>query len=218
VHGINAISFNFEQLIELTRVSAAIAKQAAPRSTVLIDLVNPWGDYYARNQRTIPPVLYAEMAVQSGVNFDAFGLQCYFGVGAEGMYMRDIFHISSMLDRFGQLGRPLHITGMSAPSAMTSDPQDAWKGRLMPESGGQWHKPWTEELQRAWMRRVYHIALSKPFIDAIAWRDYCDGGAHVLPHGGLLRRDISGKPSLEELATIRRELIDTEPRPEAAVS
>ena len=111
IHADNCFSFNFEQLMELTRMSTVIAKQLAPRSTVVVDLITPWGEYYAGNQRTIPPMLYAEMLVQSGVNFDAFGLQCYCGVGVEGHYVRDLFQISSLLDRFASLGKPVHQIG-----------------------------------------------------------------------------------------------------------
>ncbi len=34
--------------------------------------------------RTIPPLLYADMVVQSGTNFDGIGLQFYFGLGDDG--------------------------------------------------------------------------------------------------------------------------------------
>ena len=41
-------------------------------------------------------MLFADMAVQSGVNFDAFGLQFYFGVPIDGMYVRDASTIHSL--------------------------------------------------------------------------------------------------------------------------
>ena len=219
VSGLHAgccFSFNFEQLIELTRTTVAAAKQLSPSSTAVIDLVAPWGEYYALNQRTIPPMLYAEMAMQSGIHFDAFGVQCYMGVGADGMYVRDIFHLSSMLDRFSAFGKPVHITGIGVPSGTEPDPQDAWQGRIAPQTGGTWHMPWSEDLQKAWMRRVYHIALSKPYIDCISWRDFSDAADHYLPHGGLLRQDGSPKPALAELRTIRDDVRGGE-KPTAAV-
>jgi GH35 family endo-1,4-beta-xylanase len=213
IHADSCFSFNFEQLIELTRVSTAIGKQMAPRSQIIVDLVMPWGEYYAANQRTIPPMLYAEMIVQGGINFDAFGVQFYSGVGVEGMYVRDIFQVSSMLDKFAVYGKPLHITGVSTPSSTSNDPKDAWKGQHSPTTGGAWHKDWSEELQRAWMRRVYHIALSKPFIDGITWRDLGDDSAHYVPHGGLLRADGTPKPAFEELLALRREICSPEKGP-----
>lgn len=206
IHGENCFSFNFEQLMELTRMSTAVTKQLAPRSTTVVDIATPWGEYYARNQRTIPPMLYAEMITQSGVNFDAFGLQCYFGAGVESMYVRDIFQVSSMLDRFAAFGKPVHLTAVQVPSNTASDPTDAWSGQYPVASGGAWHREWSEETQRAWMRRVYHIALSKPFIEAITWRHMADGANGCIPNGGLLANDGTPKPAFSELLALRKEL------------
>lgn len=220
VSGLHAgccFSFNFEQLIELTRTTIGTAKQLSPSSAAVIDIVSPWGEYYATNQRTIPPMLYAEMAMQSGIRFDAFGLQCYMGVGADGMYVRDIFHFSSILDRFSGFGKPVHITGIGVPSGITKDANDAWQGRHAVTAGGAWHLDWSEDLQKAWMRRAYHIALSKPYIDAITWRDFSDACGHYLPHGGLMRPDGAPKPALRELKSIQEE-ISGQQRSEATLS
>jgi hypothetical protein len=206
IHADNCFNFNFEQLMELTRMAATLTKQLSPRSTTIIDLVAPWGEYYARNQRTIPPMLYADMAVQSGINFDAFGLQFYFGVAREGMYLRDLMQVSSMIDRFGALGKSIHITALQVPSASTPDPWDAWGGTVSVEDGGYWHEPWTEDRQSLWFRDFTRIALSKPFVETITWRDLADYEGHYLPHGGLLNRDLSPKKAYSELIRIRRSL------------
>ncbi len=206
VHTNDCFSFNFEQIMELTRLSAAVGKKLAPRGTVVVDIVSPWGEYYSGNQRSIPPMLYAEMVMQSGVNFDAFGLQCCFGVAREGLYVRDTFQISSLLDRFACLGKPVHLTSVQVPSDITADETDAWGGKHSIEDGGQWQTPWSENTQRAWLRSVYDIAMSKPFVEAITWRDFSESNGHYLPHGGLLRKDETPKPAFKELIAIRKEL------------
>lgn len=206
IHADNCFNFNFEQLMELTRMSATLTKQLSPRSITIIDLIAPWGEYYARNQRTIPPLLYADMAVQSGINFDAFGLQFYFGVGRDGMYVRDLMQISAMIDRFALLGKPLHITALQAPSATGPDEGDAWGGNASVDSGGYWRERWDESTQANWLRDFVRIALSKPFVESIAWRDLADSEGHYLPHGGLLNRDLSPKKAYGELLKIRRSI------------
>ncbi|MFQ5489226.1 MAG: endo-1,4-beta-xylanase [Phycisphaerae bacterium] len=207
IHAVNGISFNFEQLMELTRMAAAVTKQMLPKSLTILDLVAPWGEYYARNQRTIPPMLYADMAIQSGINFDAFGLQCYFGVGADGMYVRDMFQISSMIDRFTSRGKPVHITGVQVPSDSAVDKGDAWEGALSVTNGGNWWAEWSENLQSKWLRFFYEIALSKPMVDTITWRDLADAPPHHLPHGGLLRADLTAKPAYKQLQAIRKAVV-----------
>ena len=207
VHAINCISFNFEQLMELTRMAAAVTKQLQPKSLTIIDLVSPWGEYYARNQRTIPPMLYADMAVQSGITFDAFGVQLYFGLGIDGMFVRDMFQISSLIDRFASRGKPLHITGVQVPSSTAVDQGDAWGGTVSVGEGGHWWEEWSEELQSRWLRSFYEVALSKPMVDTVTWRALSDTGKHFLPHGGLLHRDLTPKSAYKQLQALRKSIM-----------
>jgi len=205
LHAENGLSFTFEQLMELTRMSAAVAKQIAPRCTAIIDLIAPWGEYYARNPRTIPPMLYAEMIVQSGVNFDAFGLQFLFGLGVDGMYVRDMFQISALLDRFSGVGKPLHVTAVQAPSDVTPERDDAWGGEKDPRDGGAWNDDWSETVQAEWLQAFYEIALSKPFVESVSWSSLADGPGRIIPHGGLLRRDLVPKPAFDRILKLRSE-------------
>ena len=114
LHADGVLGFKFEQIIELTRLAVTTVRQAAPKSQIVLDLAQPWGEYYARNQRTVPPLLYAEMAVQSGIRFDAYGLQFVYGVDSEGFHLRDMLQISSMIDRLASYGKPIHVTAIGA--------------------------------------------------------------------------------------------------------
>lgn len=205
IHATNCFTFNFEQLMELTRMTAALTKQLCPRGTAIIELVAPWGEYYARNQRTIPPTLYADMAVQSGINFDAFGLKCLFGLAMDGMYVRDMFQVSAMLDHYCKLGKPLHITGVEVPSSTERRPSDVESGASAVD-GGMWHEPWSEEIQARWLRQFAEIALSKSAIETIAWQEFVDHQDQMIPHGGLLREDLTPKTTYDRLVAMRSEL------------
>ncbi len=201
IHAAQNFSFNFEQLMELTRMATAITKQLAPRSVTIVDLVAPWGEYYARNQRTIPPMLYAEMAVQSGINFDAFGLQFHFGGASETSMARDLFQVSSMIDRFSSMGKPLHITAVGVPSGVPA------AERALAAKAGYWHEDWSESTQSRWLRAFYEIALSKPFVDTVTWRDLCDNDRSPVPMGGLVRPDLNPKPAYNDLIALRNEIL-----------
>lgn len=211
LHGDNALSFPFEQVMELTRVAVSTVKQLAPKAITIVEIVEPWGEYYARKARTVPPVMYAEVLLQSGINFDAFGLRFPMGMPTRGGYARDLFQISSMIDRFSTLGKPLHITGFGAPSSFLIDPRDCTSGQMEPIVAGSWRNGWSEPLQAIWAGHLVRIALSKPYVENLIWEDLADSVPHVVPHGGVLRQDGSAKPIVDELLAVRRQLMPGKP-------
>ena len=208
VSGINAenpFKFSFEQLIELTRVAALATKRLVPRCIATIELVQPWGEYRAKNMQTVPAAMFADMAVQSGVNFDALGVRLHFGIGRDGLFVRDFFQISSLLDEFASLGKPLRITGVEVPSNIKADPSDAWGGSLTTKTGGYWRRPWDDDLQAEWLQKFVQLAISKPFVESICWTDLSDAHPHNLPHSGLLRADYSPKPAYKVLLKLAKQ-------------
>ena len=203
LHAYNNFNLSFEQIMELTRMCCQLTKRLAPRSQVMIDLVMPWGEYYARNSRTIPPLLYADMAVQSGIKFDAFGVRLHMGVPKDGNYVRDLMQISALLDEFVTLRKPLHITACSVPSDMAGDIRDTWNGELNSGQAGRWHAPWSQRLQAEWLQAFYRICISKPFVESICWRDLGDDGPHHLPHSSLCTDEDNPKLAFKELRNFR---------------
>jgi len=190
-------SFTFDQLMDLTRMTVGLVKKINPAARTMIELTQPWGEYYATNQRSIPPLLYAEMIVQSGITFDIFGLQLRFGMPREGCWQRDLFQISSLLDRFSSLGKPVMISGLQVPS-QPGDP-----------ACGQWRKSWSEALQSKWLEAITDIALSKPFVEAICWHELTDSTSQkTIPSGGLIGTDLSPKPAFKTWASLRRALVN----------
>ena len=190
VHAQNTFRFTFEQIMELTRIACLLVKQMSPRSPSIIGITLPWGEYYAVDPRSIPPMLYAEMAVQSGINFDAFGVEIRFGSGEPGHYARDLMQVSSLLDRFGGLGKPLHITAAGIPSAGGN------------KSDGHWRDTWSDDVQADWVRQFYRIALSKPFVETVTCARLADG----TDQDGVINVDCSHKPAYREILNLKREI------------
>jgi hypothetical protein len=55
------------------------------------------------------------------------------------------------------------------------------------------------------MEAVYHLALSKPFVESIAWADLAD--LHpLLPGGGLLDDVLQPKPAFVRLQQMRERI------------
>jgi hypothetical protein len=113
-----------------------------------------------------------------------------------------LFQLSCLLDRFSTLGRPVFVTAMSCPGRATPDANDASEGRLNPSLGGRWHRPWDPNLQAEWMAAVYELALSKPFVESIAWGNLADMSP-TLPGGGLLDDMLKPKSAFTKLQEMR---------------
>jgi hypothetical protein len=75
-------------------------------------------------------------------------------------------------------------------------------GRLDPVAGGRWRRPWDPQLQAEWMEAVYRVALSKPFVESVAWANLADMG-QTLPAGGLLDDMLQPKPVFKRLHDLR---------------
>ncbi|HZL35185.1 MAG TPA: endo-1,4-beta-xylanase [Tepidisphaeraceae bacterium] len=200
-----AFSLTFEQVIELTRLLVSQVKTLIPNAPTMITITHPFGEYHARAKPSVPPLFYAEMVAQAGISFEAFALEVEMGVPRPGHFTRDLFQLSSLLDKFSTLGRPVFLTAVGAPGRATSDPGDTSGGQLDPSAAGRWRKPWDPHLQADWMEAVYNLALSKPFVESIAWADLAD--IHPsLPAGGLLDDMLRPKPAFQRLQSMREKL------------
>jgi hypothetical protein len=207
LNALNTFNLSFDQIMELTRTCCQLVKTLAPDTTALIDIAMPWGEYYARNQRTIPPLLYADMTYQSNIKFDAFGVQVSMGVPSDGHYVRDLLRLSALLDEFQPHGKDLYVTAAGVPSADTRDQTDASGGQKSPSHAGSWHGPWDQPRQARWLQMLVRLAMSKSYVKGICWRDVADIPGHYLPHGGLCTHDLRSKLAWKEMRAIREAMI-----------
>ena len=211
LHANNCFKFSFEQIVELSRSATMAAKRAAARSLVLIELTEPWGEYYSRNPRTVPPLIYADAVYQSGVQLDGFSVQMNFGCPYESMRTRDLLEVSVMLDRFANLGKPVHLSNVQVPSTFC-EASDA-KGQDNREAC-YWREKWNEEVQAQWLESFYRVAFSKPFVETISWHDLADREGQVRNSGGLVNKDLEQKPAFETLCRLKQDWVQTKEQPE----
>jgi len=199
VTGLNAFNhfgFSFEQILEMTRAATMAVKAGGNRGVKIVELVNPWGEYYAHAPDTIPPLVYVDMVVQSGISFDAFGLQLRFGRNQNGMHVRDMMQISDVLEYFGAVAKPLYITEAEVPGANGMGAED-------PNAAGIWHEQWSEQQQCKWIQQFYKIALSKPFVDTVTYARLADDNAGLLTGSGLFTKDLKPKQSFQVLQSLK---------------
>ena len=209
LHVNDHFTFNFEQLMDLTRMATMLVRKIQPAARLLVELRQPFGEYYATNQRSIPPMMYADLLVQSGIGFDAFSLHLPMGQAQPGQFARDLMQISNLIDQFGQFGKPLLIT-LGAPSEPVTSamlPADK-QGRPADDNAGHWRRPWSGVVQSHWLEAVFQIAMSKPFVESVAWQELVDHPNIELPLSGLVNEALVPKESLGRMASFRKHLTD----------
>jgi hypothetical protein len=195
VSGLNAFNhfgFGFEQVLEITRAANRAVKTASERALRIIEVSNPWGEYYGQTADTIPPLVYMDMVIQSGINFDAFGLTMRFGADESGMYVRDMMQVSAILDSYAPISRPMYITNVEVPG------RDG-----VADVSGFWHGPWDKVKQAEWLDQFYRIALSKACIDGVMYSNFTDVADSVVPESGLMTAGLEPKESYLALKRFR---------------
>ncbi len=199
--------FSFDQLLDLTRMATLLAKEIQPSSKALIEIRQPFGEYYAHNQRSIPPLMYADLLIQGAVNFDGMAIKLLMGQSQPGQFARDLMQLSNMLDQFAAFNKPIYLT-IAVPSEMVTqmmivspDPKEP-----VDPNCGFWRKPWSVMVQGHWLEAVYNIAMSKPYVEAVVWNEIVDHGDVELPLSGLMGEDLVPKPAFKRLAVFRKSL------------
>ncbi|MCK5000154.1 MAG: endo-1,4-beta-xylanase [Anaerohalosphaera sp.] len=202
ISGMNAINhfcFNIDEVIEITRSACMAAKAADGRSRKIVDIVMPWGEYYAREKDTIPPLIYCDMLIQNGIGFDALSVQMKFGKNAIGMHVRDMMQISSQLDKFSITGKTIHVSQVAVPSQFVS----------ANIRSGIWHNKWDQAIQSKWIEHFYRIALGKSFVNSITYSSLADADKSDVPSCGLLTEDLQPKKAFLCIAKLQKLILRT---------
>jgi hypothetical protein len=197
----NNFGFTFEQILGMTRAVNMAVKAASNRAQRIVEISNLWGEYFAIVPNTIPPLAYMDMIVQSGINFDAFGLAVRFGKNFAGMHVRDMMQISAVLDYFGPIGKPLYITGVEVPS------RDG-EGLCSSKVAGTWHQEWDQLKQAEWIEQFYKIALSKPYVDSVTYSVLSDTKGSIVANSGLLTEGFEPKKSFQTIKKLHDEIFN----------
>ncbi|MEE9403786.1 MAG: endo-1,4-beta-xylanase [Algisphaera sp.] len=210
LHVNSHFTFNFEQLIDLTRMATMLVRKLHPEAKIIVELRQVFGEYYAQNPRSIPPMMYVDLLIQSSIQFDAFGVRVPMGQALDGQYTRDLMQLSSLLDQFTGFGKQVFLT-VAVPSEpvtefMIASPSTAntqGDAPIDPDCG-YWRRPWSPTVQGHWLEAVLQIAMSKPFIEAVCWQDLQDHGDIDLPMSGLIDENGQPKPSFRRLLHFRQ--------------
>jgi endo-1,4-beta-xylanase len=208
--GTGYTGFTCEENVELTRQALETARKADPTCYRIVNSTGTWGDYYLGRKPAVwqqSVYDYLSRLQDARCDYEAIGLQ-YYHSG------RDMLEFERDLERFEGFGKPIQISELEFPSSSEDVPDAEWWGGGKGGARMAWHgDSFTEETQADWLEQVYTIAFSKPYVVALTWWDLSDPA--FMPHGGLVREDMTPKKSYERLAALRRQWHGSEP-PSAA--
>lgn len=148
------------------------AREVGPSDTLIVNEFDIIGD----TKGTGPYYKLIRQMLESGVPVDAVGIQTHMHTGTWPPE-----RITATLDRYGDLGLPLHLTETTILSGRESS------------------EPGAEKQQAAYVERFYRVCFSHPAVKAITWWDFSDAGAWQGVAAGLVRKDMSPKPAYRVL-------------------
>lgn len=203
LHVSSNFTLSLEQVMDLTRLAVMVVRKLQPSAKVQVQIDQPWGEYFAlTSTRAMPPIMYAEMMGQAGINPDLLALRIEMGQAEPGRSTRDLMAFSALLDRFAALEKPISVAALSAPSIPPSAADLGIHGEQDP---GYWRSPWNTEAQATWMTKMLAIAAAKPYVHSIAWHQFYDGPKAADDRGdGLMDAQLAPKHALWRLAEIRQ--------------
>jgi len=151
---------------------------------------------------TLSVPAFVRRCLDEGVDFDIIGQQLYNGGAVtrleelgfgpvQSLPTFDLGFVVEFLDALASVGKPIHITEYSVPSA--------WDAISENYEVGYWRRPWSEEVQAEYMDAFLRLAFAHPSVHSITWWNALDREA-VVTHGGLIRPDKTPKPALGALA------------------
>jgi len=195
--GINTnenFKLKFEQMIDLTRMAALLARQTRKNARVMIEVASPFAEHCADKPDSISPVTFVDRIMQEGIRLNCIGIKLLMGRSEHGMFCRDLMQFSHALDRYFLLEVPVLVTALGIPSEQVDS------------ASGTWIEPYSDSLQSRWATRMFAIALSKPYVESIAWTDLFDHERAELPMGGLIDARGNPKSALQRLVSVRRRM------------
>lgn len=208
ISGVNVndgFSLTMDQMVDLTRIAVLATRKLQPNARVVVEISEPWGESGTENSRTLNPLLYSRLIIEAGIGVDALGLRIQMGDAALGRASRDIMQLSSLIDTYSQLERPLHITAIGAPAS----PVDSASAEQDP---GWWGAPWSPEQQADWAMSALCVLLGKPRVRSICWQSLFD--AVEMPNGGLVTPDFRARPAYKRLSDAMALLRNAQTPPE----
>ncbi len=204
LHVNSNFTLSLEQIVDLTRLCVLMVRKLKPTARLQLEIAQPFGEYCAKQENGIPPLLYTELLFQAGISIDSIGLRLEMGDPSPGCSSRDLIQLADLLDHYSEFEKPMTISALAAPSAPPSAETVGDNGQFDP---GYWNAPWSPTTQADWMTRIVQLARRSQHITSVCFGQLCDGlGPPEVHQGGLVTADGQPKESLARVEMIHKRL------------
>ena len=188
-------------LSEQDRVTAAARAVELTRAldedaSVVVSFDQPWAEYLSQREVDFPPLQFADALIRASLGLTGVMLEVSLGYYPDGTLPRSLLDLSRRLDYWSLLGVPLYLT-LCVPSSTGPDPLSVAGTEVWPDT-------WDLGAQQSWINRHVPFLLSKSSVHGILWKQLRDSESHELPHGGLFDSRDHPKPSLRQMAALRK--------------
>jgi hypothetical protein len=199
----DVLGMSEEDQIRLIARLLQVARQADPAAQFLVGLDRPWAEWMASSAFQLGPLHLADYLARAELGMAGIALEIAPGYSPPGSYMRDLLDFSKLLDLYALLNYPLYLT-IVMPSSSAADPQADPNVQVETD---QWPGPPTDATQAGLAARWIALAVAKPFVRSVTWRQLDDSAPHLYPNGGLIRTNKTPKPLVDWLRTFRTEVL-----------
>jgi hypothetical protein len=165
----------------------AVANKTDPTARYGLALDQPWTDEPVGPEREFSSLAFLDTLVRMSVPISIVTLEFAMGYHPGGSYWRSLLDFSSLLEAYHRLGVALRVR-LFAPSGPVPPMPDG----ASTEHAGEWHGPPSEALQADWAERAAIVALSKTFVESVAWGTFRDDADDAWRRAGLI--DGEGRP------------------------
>jgi hypothetical protein len=189
-----AFHLSEEERLTLTARTLDTAVRTDSDSQFFIRVDLPWGEYLSEGRHRLTPFQFVDAMIRSNLGLSGINLELAIGYSPPGAGDRDLLAISRLIDLWGVLGVPLHVT-LAVPSASGPDPKATSHYQVSTRN----ESVWTPARQAEAVQPLLALLKAKHSVAGIFLSTLSDQYPHRYPHAGLIDALGRRKPILQEL-------------------
>jgi len=188
----DALTLSLEDMVRICHAAALAIRDVAPDAHLEVN----FAEVSRKLSYEVSPFALLAQLEKAGVPYNCIGLQAFengYSVTDPPTFFRTktFTGILQTLQQYAKIGKPIHISALAVPSMPpSSKPPSRFDLR---------YGSWDETMQACYLDAAYTFFFAQRAVESITWWCPVDGRLSFIQAGGLLREDLSPKPSYQAL-------------------